>query len=87
MLGLPGDGTCCNHCIVFYLVLSPLPKDPDAQNPAWLCPSCAARAQASTGTDGQAVSEIMERKEGTIAGRGRAGESNLGGKTEQHGKM
>lgn len=35
------------------------------------------------GWDGQAESEIMEHKEGTIAGQGRAVESNLGGKPQQ----
>lgn len=37
--------------------------------------------------DSQAESEIMEHKEGTIAGQGRALESNLGGKPQQHGEV
>lgn len=34
---------------LFYIVLSPISKDSNAQNPAWVHPSCAAPAQALTG--------------------------------------
>lgn len=48
MLGLPGDGTWCNHCIVLPCA-EPLLRGSDAQNPARVRPSCTALAQAPTG--------------------------------------